>query len=254
MSLSPCGQVMDVMRSCYTCLMRLQEGADPVAVTWQFAQRGANLIGVPTPFASSGWEIGDDLRFASYLGEQAGPRPWQNGLGPGGNAGKRLCFPLDYFRSGVPAGVAIDIPVDRSELPLCCQDTSDGIGGALVNGTGAVPPPPPFNCLTLPDSLSCNVTSVGAGCAGLTQAIALIRSDPMTCTWFGTLVTWLGNAAVTLNYSAGVWTMTIDCFTGNPTIAFVSFTQVPFQVVFSVTDTAACCSFSGTDAFQVVIS
>lgn len=234
--------------------MRLQEGADPVAVTWHFAKKGADLIGVPTPFCSSVWELGEDTRFASYLGEQSGPRPYSNGIGSAGLAGRRLCFPLEWFRSGVPAGQEIAVAVDRSELPLCCQETEGSTGGVVCNGRGDCPPPPPFDCLTLPDSLSCSVASVGGGCAGLTQAISLIRSDPMTCIWDGVLTTWLGNALISLNIVGVTPSLAISCFAGPPTIVLGSFVQSPLSIVFDVTDTAACCSFAGTDLFTVTIT
>lgn len=252
--MTPCGQGMDLIRSCYQVLMRLQEGADPVPVTWSFCKKGADLIGVPTPFGSANWNIGEDLRFDSYLGEQAGPRPWRNGQASAGLAGKRLCFPLEYFRNGVPAGVAIDLPTDRSELPLCCQSQEEGIGGVVVNGTGAMPPPPPFNCLTLPDSLSLSVTASTTGCNLIAQNSSVVRGDPGSCIWDGTIVTLAGVTNISLSFSAGTWHLSVDCFLGQPMIALVNFTQDPLQVVFSVTDTAGCCNFGGTDMFLMTFS
>lgn len=230
--MSPCGQVMDVMRSCYTCLMRLQDGEAPVAVEWSFAKRGADLIGVPTPFGSAGWNGGDTLQFASYLGEQAGPRPWRSGVASAGLAGKRLCFPLEWFRSGVPAGQVVSVIRDRSELPLCCQNTEDGIGGVLVGGDGA--PPPIFNCALLTN----NANGIGF------DLECFVLSGPSlaktgTCEWSGSWATWSGTFDTRINNLAGnLWRWEID--TSPQSVYTVAGTvDPPVQPIFHVPNISA---------------
>jgi len=220
---------MDVGRSCYQVLMRLQEGADPVVVTWGFAKRGADLIGVPTPFCSANWEIGDDLRFASYLGEQAGPRPWRNGQLAAGLVGKRLCFPLQWFAEGVPAGESIQVPVDRSELPLCCQETDGNIGGVIVNGDGTAPPP--FNCALLIQS--CVADDWGPQCAFLSGP-TLPKTGP--CEWSGSWATWSGTFDTRIKNPSGTeWIWEID--TSPQTVYTVAGTvDPPVHPIFHVPD------------------
>jgi hypothetical protein len=203
--------------------MRLQEGADPVAVQWHFAKKGADLIGVPTPFCSSNYEIGDDLRFNSYLGEQAGPRPFANGIGSAGLAGKRLCFPLDWFTGGVPAGEVISIPLDRSELPMCCQDTEEGTGGVICNGD-STPPPPPLACNLLLNNA--NAIDWGPMCPFISGP-SLPKTA--TCTWSGSWSTWAGtfttrimNDGVNWRWEIDTAPMTVYTVAGdtNPPVAF----------------------------------
>lgn len=223
---------MDIGRSCYQTLMRLQEGADPVVVTWGFAKRGAELIGVPTPFCSANWEVGDDFRFSSYLGEQAGPRPWRNGQLSAGLAGKRLCFPLQWFTDGVPAGETIAIALDRSELPLCCQETEGNIGGVVCNGTGT--PPPLFNCALLTNPAV--GTDFDVECFVLAGP-TLPKTGP--CEWSGTWATWSGTFNTRLKNPTGLtWRWEID--TSPQTVyTVVGTTDPPVAPVFSVPNVSA---------------
>jgi hypothetical protein len=223
---------MDVVRSCYTVNMRLQEGADPVVVQWHFAKKGAALIGVPTPFCSANWEIGDDLRFNSYLGEQAGPRPWNNGIGSAGLAGRRLCFPLSWFNSGVPAGEVINILTDRSDLPMCCQDTSGSTGGVIVNGRSD-PPPPPLACALLLNS--CVADDWGPQCPFIAGP-TLPKTG--TCTWSGSWATWSGTFNTRVSNNGADWRWEID--TAPMTVYTVpGDTNPPVHPVFNVPNLSA---------------
>jgi len=223
---------MDVGRSCYQTLMRTQDGQPPVVVTWGFAKKGAALIGVPTPFYSTNWEVGDDNRFTAYLGEQPGPRPWSNGQLSAGLAGRRLCFPLQYFTDGVPAAESIEIHLDRSQLPLCCQDTSDGVGGVVVNGNGTAPPL--FNCALLVQS--CVADDWGPECF-LLAGPTLPKTG--SCTWSGSWATWSGTFNTRVSNTSGfLWRWEID--TSPQTVYTIPGTvDPPVHPIFHVPDLSA---------------
>lgn len=240
---------MDLVRSCYRTLMRVQEGADPVAVEWSFCQPGAQLIGVPTPFCSSRWELGDDLRWESYLGEQQGPQPFVNGIIRQGLTGRKLCFPLGWFTTGVPTAEVIERPVDSNGVPACCQDARPQKGGCIVGGTGK---PKPFNCRDLPEFLTIKLRGSGV-CACLNNVVVTIhRGDPELCQWtgqsigvctFGALITF------TLSFAANVWSCAVDCFLGTvtPKPVATNWTPSPFKVSFDIVDNVACCGTFGSE-------
>lgn len=221
--------------------MRLQDGADPVDVVWSFADRNADLIGVPTPFSSANWELNEPTRFLSYLGEQAGPRPWRNGQRPAGLTGKRLCFPVEWFTTGTPAGISISEPIGNDRVPSCCEQQEDGQGGVWVQGTGKAPP---CNCLTdLPDVLKVSFTSL-VGCAAIAGVTTATRNVG-TCTWSGSTPAFLGVANFTLTFSNGTWILNIDCFLGTENALASGEACSPLDVTINVTDDQACCSFAG---------
>jgi hypothetical protein len=228
---------MDLVRSCYSCPMRLQEGGPVVQVRWRFADKDADFIGVPTQFGSANWNLGEPQRFDSYLGEQAGARPWKDGSRPAGLIGKRLCFPVDWFREGVPEGVTISRNVERNLVPSCCQNVQEGKGGVSVSGKGKVTIGP-CQCLDLPNTLT--VTFAGA-VAGVTSAIRV----PSFCVWAGAVNVWAGIANYTVSFAPGppgpgTWTLNIDCFTGPDSASATGSACSPLDVTVTVVDTQQC--------------
>jgi hypothetical protein len=239
---------MDLIRSCYRTKMRLQDGSDPVSVTWMFADKNADFIGVPTPFGSANWNLGEELRFDAYLGEQSGTRPWSNGQRDAGLVGKRLCFPVDYFRNGTPAGEVIEKSLDRAGIPLCCETEEDQAGGVWVSGEGEVNPA--CDCLLdLPDVLQVRFSNVG-GCGVIANFTTATRI-PASCTWAGVIPANLGDANFTLSFFGTTWQFSIDCFLGPETVQLSGDACPPLDITFTVTDTMACCSFSGVDVYTV---
>jgi hypothetical protein len=239
---------MDLVRSCYRVKMRLQEGADPVLVQWRVADRDADLIGVPTAFGSANWNIGEDLRFDSYLGEQAGARPWVNGQRPAGLIGKKLCFPLEWFTDGVPAGIVIDEPVGRDNVPSCCKQVSEAQGGVWVSGSSKVTVQP-CDCFDLPDELTVTFTSLFR--CNVIEGVTIATRVPGQCSWIGSEPANGGIANFSIEFDDGTWTFNIDCFLG-PEQAFVTKDACsPLDLNFFLLDSQACCSFVFGSSYSV---
>lgn len=228
---------MDYIRSCYKVNMRFRTGDPPQLVQWYFVKHDTPCFPDPHVFGSANWQsrmYGND-----DLGEVGDARPWVNGAMPGRGmvAGDHSVACFHSFADAWLSGLAPDQhvgPFNSDGVPLCCLDG------------------PPFDCLELPDLIA---TFEGeTGCGSIAGVADLVRDDPGLCNWHGVQPTWLGDAELHLDYDGVDWTLGIDCFEGQPDIVFESFVEDPFEVVFSVTDTTACCSFAGTDTFTVTIT
>lgn len=242
---------MDLIRSAYSCPMRMTVGGPLVQVQWRFADASADLIGVPTAFGSANWNLLEPERFDAELGEQTGPRPWRNGQRPAGLTGKRLCFPVDWFTSGVPVGTVINQPVGQNLVPACCVQQEDRKGGVFVSGKTTLNPS--CDCLVdLPDLL--NVTFTGITGCGVIAGITTVTRNVGTCTWTGAIPAFLGVANFTVSFAAGTLTFTIDCFLGTESKTVSGSACSPLDVTFTVTDDQACCSFAGTDIYTVRVT
>jgi len=233
---------MDYLRSCYTCNMRFGPDDDQVLpVRWYFVPEGTVVNTPPHNFFSQNWQ--ERNWSDGQIGEFGATRPWINGstplngfMGPSGNG--RACFDsfLEAWEDGLLSGETTG-PFDADGKPLCC-----------IEG----PPPPPFDCMEVADTLTASFVSL-SGCGSIEGTVVLSRV-PTFCTWTGFKPVWTGSALVTLEYLDGDWLLTIDCFTGQPVVTVVDFSPSPFHLVFDVEDTAACCSFSGSDSFRVEVT
>ena len=126
--LDPCGQVMDVLRSCFKGKMRFREGDDPVTVTWFFCRGDAAIFERPTIFR------GTDFESTPYnnsgLGQQYPPRgSWRNGQRPALLAGMVSCLEFDpqWWETGIPADEVVNLPRTEVGEPLCCIDAALGL-------------------------------------------------------------------------------------------------------------------------------
>lgn len=172
---------------------------------WQFADKNAPLIGVPSCYVSSRWDLGEDLRFDSVLGEQAGAQPWRNGSKPGGLTGARLCFPLDTFTTGIVPDTS-PRPVDEGGLPLCCGPAAPGAGGAIVGGRSDCEPG--CDCAVIVSDLEPDVGFWSAQCPFLGATMDLDKTGP--CLWSGVWHAWSGDFTQRMYFAAGSWTWEID--------------------------------------------
>jgi hypothetical protein len=132
---SPCGMIVDALRSCYTVGMRFSDTLPIIPVRWFFADKRAKFFPGPNAFYSRNWEDKSD-RF-DQLGEQPGPRPWANGIRPGLALGQRLCDPPLIFLVGLAPGFSFNRPVASDSTSLCCLDPMKlplGCAGSESNG------------------------------------------------------------------------------------------------------------------------
>lgn len=209
--------------------MVFRVGDPAIRVRWVFSKEGALRFPEWHAFPSANW----DERFCvpGPLGEQPGVRPWRNGSGvvaPGTSLGD--CGNQGWFLTGIPDGQEAP-PLGPDGIPVCCSET-------------------PFDCFALPDTLTLTFQGIDE-CSNIDGSITVTRT-PDTCTYTGVKDTWLGAAGVTIDLAADPPTLTIDCFTGNPTLVSVEVSHSPFEVEWTFSDTAACCGF-GESTFTATL-
>lgn len=117
---TPCGRIVDYVRSCYRTFMRFDPNSDTLTpIQWVFALPNAKPLGVPTIFGSANWAWTRDIPW-SGLGEQRTiARPWFRGESRHPTSGRFLCVPPSAFTDSVPD------PSQREKLdgfgtPVCC--------------------------------------------------------------------------------------------------------------------------------------
>jgi hypothetical protein len=123
---------MDLLRSCYTGLVKFRNSDSPVSVKWFFCGPQAEVFSGPTIFRSQNYEDQDIQN--NGLGEQRpSKRPWANGKRVAGFVGNVPlgCNPPDWWVDGIPDSVSYSIPRDKEGVPLCCAARA---GGLLFNG------------------------------------------------------------------------------------------------------------------------
>lgn len=202
-----------------------------------------------TPFGSRNWEARQSD--PNGLGELPGPRAWLEGDTPAnceGLMGDALAVACaeshaDWWTAGLGPG-DVTGPYDSAGRPLCCLRVPES----------ECSPAPPFDCLTISDTLSCAVTSQASACATGDQTVTATRTGPTVCEWQGVVVTFAGDAAFTLTYSAGAWSLVIDCFLGPVAGVVVSFTESPFNLVVDVPDDTWCCSPGGGGGIRLTFT
>jgi len=131
---------MDLVRSCYSALVRFREDEPATLVKWFFCNPGAEIFTAPTIFRSANWE--SDGYTNEGLGEQRPQRrPWSNGATPTGMDGHPggCIFPASWWVDGIPARTMIELPRSTSGAPLCC---AFGLGGIFTGGFSDVTPRP----------------------------------------------------------------------------------------------------------------
>lgn len=134
MPLDPCGQIFDVLRSCYETDCAFGEGDDTVGrIQWFFAADGATVFPGPSPFRSRIWE---DLRDGAKegIGEVIdAPREYYLGTRPIGYDGTHaICQDQSFYRAGVPSPPP-ELERDDDARSICCLDNPEGIllGGSF---------------------------------------------------------------------------------------------------------------------------
>lgn len=102
---------MDHLQRCYSCDMRISLNPEIIArVRWYFCPPGA--LPLPTNHfgGSKVWESNAREYPHAGLGEVSLDRVWDSGVAPVGVTGQQTETPLEWFRSGVPAEVAMAGP------------------------------------------------------------------------------------------------------------------------------------------------
>jgi len=138
--ISPCGLVMDYLRSGYRTEMRMQAGQEPVPVRWFRVGKDRPVFPEPHRFGSLNWE---DDHENDGIGEQSAPeRTYDKGKPPAIFIGTRPCGPIELFRGQTP-----DKPVTPLRyvmgVPECCKTAPApsilGNPGAITAYRGRVP-------------------------------------------------------------------------------------------------------------------
>src|ERR1051325_5292021 len=140
--MTPCGKVMDLIRSCYKGKMRFRETDDPVDVTWFFASKDADVFTGPAIFRSADWEATPYSN--SGLGEQRPPRgAWRNGQRPAllNRRQPGSHFPQEWWENGVPPSAVVSFGRLPTGEPLICIHGQTGLrfGGVAVIRRGLWP-------------------------------------------------------------------------------------------------------------------
>jgi len=116
---------MDWARSCYKSPVVFRVGDDALQVQWYFASENANAFPLFHAFGSLNW-LGNGWT-GTDIGEQPGPRPWQNGAAPinsgAGDLFAQQCAELLHtaWQSGLADGQETG-PYNDLGQPLCCVD------------------------------------------------------------------------------------------------------------------------------------
>jgi hypothetical protein len=99
--INPCGQVMDVLRSCYSTKMRFTNGGPEYDVQWYFCPPGAKVFSGRHSYASLNYQTGRWPTSDTSIGEVVGAlRPWRNGSLPAPYDGQRIGGTAGWFSSG----------------------------------------------------------------------------------------------------------------------------------------------------------
>lgn len=115
--MSPCGMVMDYLRTFYTTDVRIS--IDPeviVKVRWYKAPEGALIFPTSHAFGSSVWETNAREYPSPSIGEIDLSRKWDKGVPPPGVTGQGTQTPLSWFQDGIPASA---LPLGSVITDLC---------------------------------------------------------------------------------------------------------------------------------------
>jgi hypothetical protein len=140
--ISPCGRVVDLLRSCYSTRMRF--GTDPLQstkITWYFCEDGAENLGIPTPFNSRNYA---EKGTWPELGEVEGARrDWADGSFPipvPGTSGP--CGDPAVWEFGYQGTIPPLFPTNDFGLLPCCNTVAARFGepcfGLMVDPTAPV--------------------------------------------------------------------------------------------------------------------
>lgn len=139
-ALNPCGSIVDFLRQCYTCEMRINrdDAATTIPVVWYFVDdlAGADrrrAIPYEHPFASRNWDLNQE--YETVLGEVYSPRPWYNGRAPVELSGIGLCGSAAAWMNGAGSLDSIP-PLNRATgQPCCCGPGAVSFtGGPSISG------------------------------------------------------------------------------------------------------------------------
>jgi len=242
---------MDYLRSCYGCMMRFRSGDPPRPVVWYFAPAGSLPMPIFNPFFSRNWDSRAGGDSGDDLGEVPGTRVWLDGsipddrIGLNGDALASECAieHEDWWGNGLGPGEHSG-PYDELGRPLCC----------LRPAESECSPTPPFNCVTISDTLNVAVSSQSTPCMTGDQTVTATRFGPGVCVWLGAVETFAGTSAFELAFDGTTWTFGIDCFLGPVAGVVVSFTSSPFLLVIDVPDDTWCCSPGGGGGIRLTIT
>lgn len=185
---SPCGLVVERMRSAYTTRVRFYADTDAdTEVTWYRVPDGTPCLPLATLFGSANWEQPNGPRSGmafGYVGQGeqlSADRPWRNGsapFGPGTPPG-HFCGTPEQWLGDLVLSRDGTAPVDGAGRPLCC---------------GFVPPPPADPCPNCSGSSRASYLVTCAVPISAAHAVArlggLQRVDRVTgfpCLWRGPL-------------------------------------------------------------------
>lgn len=121
--ISPCGSVMDFLRSGYSTSMYsfAPDGSVvPFTARWYKAPPHSVELGVRHQYASNNYHQG--VNYPEQVGEIFGaPRPWNDAHTPPALAGDNHCGSEDQW-VGQLARLAVPIPSHPDGQPLCCHE------------------------------------------------------------------------------------------------------------------------------------
>lgn len=120
--LSPCGYVMDLVRSTYRTLAQLGDGQDSrVILDWHRADPGAPTFPIPHLYGSLNW-VGNEP-VVGDVGEVVGaPRLWTEGAPFGWPLPDHFCGTEEQWEEGIGEEEPEEIEVDpETGRPVCCE-------------------------------------------------------------------------------------------------------------------------------------
>jgi len=136
-TLSPCGCIVDIARSCYTTTMRFNpKSSVETPVIWYRAPEGARCLPFPTAFGNQFfYTIEEDQD--SPIGETYDNRTWSNGKPLLGALGKKWCGTPSQFLHGLDSQPT-DPPIvrDAGGLSKCCRPKCFPPGLAVFSASG----------------------------------------------------------------------------------------------------------------------
>jgi hypothetical protein len=135
---SPCGCVVDLLRSCYETDMAFFPAAlgTTVRVRWYFAPDGAQPLPFPTRFASGNWASSKLFPWPGPGEVQGASRPWRSGATLPEALGQVPCGSAGQFLNGTAFPPVVE-PRLPDGLPTCCFGPRPvGVLGLIVGLIG----------------------------------------------------------------------------------------------------------------------
>lgn len=163
--MSPCGRIVDVLRSCYRADMQpYRDSNGKKRVVWYFVGPDNPPMPWASAFTSRVYDRKDEPPLP--IGEQYAPVPWRGGLPPYNPPGPGLCGTREQWENGCHTSDPIPDNYPDSHVPICCGPPKQIPRGGIGYGGQAIVKPPPNLCVPpdpIPYSLCFSAEWIGPG-------------------------------------------------------------------------------------------